>query len=162
MAGWIKLNPNNLRTGGDGFTDGNTLTHYGDPQTMLRAVKIALEAAGLRDIHEVNWHDPTLTLLGDGWSLAITCPWQVTDGQSRMFGWDDPEVGNYAPRLLHRTITDVRQRSIDAPSDPAFVLSGGLVLEIAADSDLDPWVLILPTEVFVGFGPSSNTQRDIN
>lgn len=129
---------------------------------MINSLKTALEEVRPLEIKEVNYLDPTLTLVGERWSLAITCPWQVSDGQSRQFGWDDPDLSNDTSRLLHQSITDVRQRSQDAPYDPVFVLSGGLVLEIAADSDLDPWVLLLPTRVFVGFGPGSNTQRDTN
>ena len=124
--------------------------------TVIHSLKVASEEVRPLEIEKVNYHDPTLILLGEGWSLAITCPWQVTDGQSRLFGWDDADVAGRALSLMDHAITDVRERAKDAPYDPAFVLSGGLVLEIAADSDLDPWVLHLPTRTFVGFGPSAN------
>ena len=120
---------------------------------MIGLLKAALEEVGPLTIERVKYNDPTLVLLGEGWSLALTCPWQIMDGQSRLFGWDDPDVANQAPSLVGHVISEVRERSRDAPYDPAFVMSGNLVLEISADSDLDPWVLLLPGRTFVGLGP---------
>jgi len=120
---------------------------------MIDLLKIALEEVGPLTIERVNWFDPTLTVSGAGWSLALTCPWQITDGRSRLYSWDDPDVANQVPSLVGHVISEVRERSQDAPYDPAFVMSGGLVLEISADSDLDPWVLLLPGRTFVGLGP---------
>jgi hypothetical protein len=142
-----------LEAGGKWLRGGNTLINHARSLDMSHALKIALVEARPLEIDGVDWHDPTLTLLGYGWSLAVTCPWQVTDGQKRLFAWDDADVSDRVPTLVHHVITDVRQRSQDAPNDPAFVLTGGLILEISADSDLDPWVLLLPTKVFVGIGP---------
>lgn len=120
---------------------------------MIDMLKAAVEEVGPLTIERVNWFDPTLTVSGAGWSLALTCPWQITHGRSRLYSWDDPDVANQVPSLVGHVISEVRERSRDAPYDPAFVMSGSLVLEISADSDLDPWVLHLPGRTFVGLGP---------
>ena len=51
--------------------------------------------------------------------------------------------------LIGHEIVGVTESATN-PNDPVFELSGGYTIEVAADSDLDPWVLELPRIAFVG------------
>ncbi|SRR6266508_813159 len=108
-------------------------------------------------IDQVDYADPTVTLTGDGWSLSMTCPWHLFEGQSRIVSWNEEGATDVIWDLVGHAITEVRPRSTEHPSDPVFLLTGGLRLEIHADTDLDPWVLRLPELTFVG-----SASRDCN
>lgn len=51
--------------------------------------------------------------------------------------------------LIGHSIVEVKQSGTN-PNDPIFVLTGGYSIAIAADTDLDPWVMSIPGITFVG------------
>jgi hypothetical protein len=71
-------------------------------------------------------------------------------GGSVALCWDDDVVADEIWELVGHSITEVRSRSSDHPNDPVLVLTGSYMLEIEADSDLDPWVLRLRGHTFAG------------
>ena len=121
---------------------------------MIDELGAAIARRSPLKVDAVEYTDPTSTLIGHAWSLAITCPWQLRHGSGAV-RWDDDAVEDALWDLIGHSIVDVRVRSPRSLHDPAFVLTDGFVIEIEADSDLDPWVLHLDKHVFVGMGPPS-------
>jgi hypothetical protein len=126
---------------------------------MIDSMAAALQSLGPLRIDDVDYSDPSLTLAGEGWSLALVCPWTVMQEDSPLFAWDDSGVGDAVWDLIGRSITGVRRRSKHSPEDPVFFLTGGLAIEVRADTDLDPWSLRLPGHVFVGSKSHSGENR---
>lgn len=98
----------------------------------------------------IDYSDPSVSFIGSKWALSLVCPWRVVQAGERLFAWDDADVADALVELIEQSIVEVRQRSSEAPWDPVFILSNGFEIEIFADSDLDPWVLRLPDQTFVG------------
>jgi hypothetical protein len=102
-------------------------------------------------LRQVEWTDPTLTVLGDeGFALNATCPWRVTAPDGIPFGWASPEAGDLVHDLAGLDVVAVERQARRAPADPAFVLSSGWVLELFADTAVDPWTLRVGDDVLVG------------
>ena len=99
-------------------------------------------------IREVAVSDPTVTLVGDGWSLTLACPWTMAGPDRLNFAWDSEDVEDRVWDLIGRKI-EALSAGPDA-IDPTFRLSGDVTLSIRADSDLDPWTLMLPGLVVTG------------
>lgn len=90
------------------------------------------------------------TLVGPHWALALVCPWTVRDGQDVVLEWDGPPRDDVAKLLSGDAVVAVELRDPAVPQDPAFVLERGRVLEVHADSDLDPWRFAVGSDVFIG------------
>jgi hypothetical protein len=117
-----------------------------------RFVDIVSEQLPLK-IQEATYADPVLTLAGAEWSLSVVCPWRLRaeEGLITAFGGDDAEA--QVARLVGGELTGLS--ATGDLGDPIFDLSGGLQLEVFGDTDLDPWVMRLPSHTFVGTGPGS-------
>jgi len=104
-------------------------------------------------IEQATYADPVLAFAGPDWSLSIACPWRLRgeDGVISAFGAHDAEarVSSLAGGEL------IGISATGELGDPIFELSGGLQLEVFADTDLDPWVMRLPSHTFVGTASSS-------
>jgi hypothetical protein len=106
-----------------------------------------LRALPLR-VTEVNYNDPTLVLIGEDWSLALTCPWVIT-GPTSTYDWESDSVEDQAWELIGHDIESVAYET-DILEDPQFRFSGGITLTITADDDWDPWVMNVSGRWFVG------------
>lgn len=92
--------------------------------------------------------DPVLTVFGDDWSLSLVCPWTL-DGPGLFTSWEAEDIERAANTLVGRRLEDVSARDSDA-TDPVFRFSGGLRLKVLADTDLDPWAMMVPGHVVIG------------
>lgn len=119
---------------------------------MIDELSAALDALLPLRIDWVEYQDPILTLGGERWALALACPWRLMEGPTAVTAWDEPGVEDESWNLVGHLITAVRPRLDGNSEDPAFSISGALVLEVLADTDLDPWVLRLDLtgKTFVG------------
>jgi hypothetical protein len=117
---------------------------------MIAEISTALKKHGPLRIDEVDYVEPTVTLMGRDWSLAVTCPWRLVRGSTTLVAWNDTTVADQIWELVGTAVIDVRTWSTHHPNDPAFVLTSSDRVELEADSDLDPWVLRLPDRTFVG------------
>ena len=91
--------------------------------------------------------DPVLTLFGDGWSLNLMCPWNVV-ATGFATSWLSADLEDEVWELIGQSIIGVTSGS--EAIDPIFHLSGGGDLVLHADTDLDPWSLMLPDVTIVG------------
>lgn len=98
-------------------------------------------------IQGVEVMDPVLTLFGDGWSLTLMCPWTV-QGPGISSSWESEDLEDEVWDLVGHQITSLTA----GPDviDPTFHLSGEIGLAVQADSDLDPWTLMIPGLVVTG------------
>jgi len=114
--------------------------------------ELAKDVAALAPLRvdEVEYNDPIAVLRGAGWTLTLACPWHMLEGDRPVLSWEDDEVEDAVWNLVGHAVTGVRRRSADHPNDPVFVLTGGLELQVEADSPVDPWVMHLPELVYVG------------
>lgn len=101
-------------------------------------------------VDQVEHSDPTTTLIGQSWSIAITCPWRLLHHESLVVDWQDDAAADAVWELVGNAITSIAPRSPQHPRDPVLKLSDGYALEIEADSDLDPWVFRVAGHTYVG------------
>jgi hypothetical protein len=101
-------------------------------------------------VKEVEFVDPTILLRGDGWWISITCPWQLSKSGVPIVAWESKDIEDQIWELVGHQITSVRPQSLEHPGIANFDIDGGLVLQITADTDLDPWVIRLPDVTIVG------------
>ena len=101
-------------------------------------------------VREVEYVDPTVTLAGNDWSLSITCPWRLRRESEVVVSWDDDSVEDMIWDLAGHSLLDISFELVGERRNALLQLTGGLTLEILPDSDLDPWVMRLPEETFVG------------
>jgi hypothetical protein len=117
---------------------------------MIEELSTLVSLQGPFKVVDVDHADPTVTLAGEGWSLSITCPWRLLLNGDIVVNWEDVKSIDEIWNLVGHSIIGVRSKSTSEVNDPVLVLTGGFLLEISADSDLDPWVLRLPGQTFVG------------
>jgi hypothetical protein len=99
----------------------------------------------------VAYHDPVVTLAGDGWNLNVICPWHLVRDSNVVTTIDDPGAEDHLRRLVGNTITAVIAGSSgNLLRDPVFIFADGTRLEISSDTDLEPWVLKVQNKLFVG------------
>lgn len=92
----------------------------------------------------VEVQDPIITLVGDGWSLNVMCPWTgVARGQEQ--DWTDDGIGAWVRNLIGQELVTITE---EGPS-VLFGFTDG-VMKVTPDTDLDPWALRLPVGVMVG------------
>ena len=98
-------------------------------------------------IRAVELQDPVVVLIGDRWSLTLMCPWYL-DTPGRSVSWESQDLDDEVGDLVGQEIVQVSA----GPDviDPTFHLSGGMTPTVRADSDVDPWTLILPELVVTG------------
>ena len=121
------------------------------PRTVTGYLPLAIDKA--------SWSQPVLTLSGESWSLSVTCPWRLRadgdflDAAGSGLPLGESERGSdlekHVAALVGREIIAVSAADDDL-LDPAFRISGGFVIELFADTDLDPWVMRLAKHTFVG------------
>lgn len=115
---------------------------------MIADIDAYLVREGPLRIDEVEVQDPVVAFAGPGWSLTLACPWVLTRNGDRVTSWD-ADFADVVWDLIGQSVTRVTA-SGGRPHDPAFVLTEGYVLDVEADTDLDPWVLRLRGITYVG------------
>jgi hypothetical protein len=125
---------------------------------MIEDLHAALRPLLPLRVDQLAYQDPVLTFGGEGWSLVLVCPWRLLKGTKVLTAWDDQAVEDSSWELLGHQIYAVRPRIPGNDQDPVFELSGDLHLEVFADTDLDPWVLRLPTQTIVGRSPTGGQR----
>ncbi|MCL2090148.1 MAG: hypothetical protein FWH11_02790 [Micrococcales bacterium] len=99
------------------------------------------------NISGVEVVDPVVTLFGEDWSLNLMCPWKFEDAESS-FSWESESVDRRARSLVGRKIEKLIAGA--EAIDPVFCLSGAAYLSIYADTDIDPWTLVIPGSIITG------------
>lgn len=92
--------------------------------------------------------DPCTNLLGDGWNLALTCPWSLHLDE-RHWHWEHPDLDDAAWDLIGRHLTSV-EAGTDGPGAVTFHFGDDARIEVTPDTDLDPWAMDLSEIVIVG------------
>jgi len=110
---------------------------------------LVANAAPLR-IERVEGNRVLPTLVGPEWALALVCPWVLRDGKDVVVEWDGPSSEEIAALVSGDAIVAVELRDPMEPQDPAFIFESGRVLEIYADSDLDPWRFRIGNDIYIG------------
>lgn len=109
-----------------------------------------LEAAAVLPlrVREVETASTNFVAWGAEWNLMVMCPMRFRTPEA-VFGWESEDLSDRLWDLIGHDLTDIRA----ADKDPVLTFSGGYVLELFADTDLDPWVLHVPGIVVVGAIP---------
>lgn len=115
---------------------------------MITLIANALEPLLPLRINEVQFVDPAFTLVGDNWSLNMLCPWRIRKAGALWSSCSEPDRADKVWDLVGHEILGVA--GLPGAVDPVFELSGSLSLELFADTDTDPWALLLPGQTFVG------------
>ena len=101
-------------------------------------------------IDRVDAVDPTMTLVGSGWSLAIVCPWRLVLAGGEVIDWEQDGAEEAVAARVGQAIVGVKPLDSDHPTAPAFAFSNGDCLVIDPDDDLDPWSMLFDEITFVG------------
>jgi hypothetical protein len=102
-------------------------------------------------IEEVDYNDPMVVLSGTDWSLSVACPWRLMRDGRLATSYGDEGAGEVLAGLVGNEVVALGSAdSSRVPGDIQVVLRNGTVLDVFADTDLDPWVLRLPDRTFVG------------
>jgi len=124
---------------------------------VLEGLGDAVAVSGPLAIREIQYSDPTMTLVGDAWSLSVVCPWHIEDAIGATALDSEAEgVEDAACDLIGVSVLAAEAHDAGEHPGTALRLSNGHRLIIEPDTDLDPWVMQLPREapvpihVFVG------------
>jgi hypothetical protein len=101
-------------------------------------------------VAEVQWVDPTLTVVGDDWSLSVTCPWRVVTPHGIAFSCSTADAEDQLWDTIGKAIVSIEPQGATNPFDPVFRFADDTLLELFSDSELDPWSLQLPGMSLVG------------
>ena len=102
-------------------------------------------------IDELEFNDPVVVLVGQNWSVSITCPWRLMREGILVTSSEDGNAETRLRDLVGTTVVDlIGQGGFQTSHDPVLVFSDAARLEIFADTDLDPWVMRFPGKTFVG------------
>ena len=121
----------------------------------VSAMQRAIEAQTLPVVHRVDVNDPTLVLVGDGWSVGLFCPWQVRHAGQVLLDSEDEALDEEAPRAeVHQVVVHTLLQVaevLDGPeTGPRFLFDGEVEVVVDADTDTDPWTCRIGGHVFVG------------
>jgi hypothetical protein len=102
-------------------------------------------------LEEVEYNDPMVVLVGPGWSLSVACPWRLMRHGRLLTSYGDDGAAVILDRLVGNAVVgfDAGDPS-RSPGDIRIALDDGATLDVFADTDLDPWVLRLPDQTFIG------------
>jgi hypothetical protein len=102
-------------------------------------------------VEEVDYNDPMVVLAGPHWSLSVACPWRLMRGDKLVTSYGDEGAGEILAGLVGNEVVALGPvASSRVLGDLQVSLGDGSVLDVFADTDLDPWVLRLPEHTFVG------------
>lgn len=119
-------------------------------------------------IDRADWIEPTLVLGGSDFTFSLTCPWRVVGVEDLVMSWLLDDIEDRVSDLVGHDIMLV-DLAADPHGDPRLGLSGGLVLEVFSDTDLDPWVLDSGQDIVIvgesdpatGMPPATNDRPGV-
>lgn len=118
---------------------------------MIDKIREALSPLLPLRLEEVEYNDPMVVLAGPGWSLSVACPWRLMRGCRLETSYGDDGALALLDSLVGKEVVTFRAGDAGrSPGDIQITLDDGAVLEVFADTDLDPWVLRLADHTFVG------------
>lgn len=127
--------------------------------TIPELLAATITRAAPLTIDDFYYNDPTVHFSGPGWSLGIMTQWRLLRNNSLVIDQfyqmdsgneDDVElIETKIQNLVGTSIIGTRP-SAKNPNDPIFFLTDNYIIEIEADTNLDPWVVHLSGEIFVG------------
>jgi hypothetical protein len=90
-----------------------------------------------------------LHMFGDQWGLELTSPWEGAIGGRAISSehYEDDYINELALDLIGQDLVAVRQEGLSV----RFEFSAASLV-VTPDSDYEPWVLTLPSGIFVGEG----------
>lgn len=105
--------------------------------------QLAAAVAGLLPlrVRAVDHHDPTLVLLGDGWSLALLGDWVWQRGGEADVPSTGVSTADEVWELVGVAVVGVAPFGSAAAGSTTFLLSGGGQLHVPAEAGWDTWVL---------------------
>jgi hypothetical protein len=99
----------------------------------------------------LDYNDPVYVLVGDDWSLSVACPWRLVRDDQVVTSIDDPDAERHLNECVGRSINAVAVvRGRGGESQPVLALDDGSRLEVLPDTGLDPWVMRMSGQSFVG------------
>ena len=102
-------------------------------------------------LEEVEYNDPMVVLSGPGWSLSVACPWRLMRESRLETAYGAEGAAAALDGLRGGEVVGFNPAGgTCSPGDIRVALGNGAVIEMFADTDLDPWVLRLPEHTFVG------------
>lgn len=118
---------------------------------MIDKIREALSPLLPLKLEEVEYNDPMVVLSGPGWSLSVACPWRLMREGRLETSYGDDGAAAAIDGLVANAVVALRAGDgSSSPGDIQIALDDGAVLDVFADTDLDPWVLRLPDHTFVG------------
>ena len=133
---------------------------------MLEGLAEAIAVSAPLVIREIQYSDPTLTLVGDAWSLSVVCPWHIEDALgATVLDFEAAGVEDAVWDLIGVSVLAAEAHDAGERPGTALRLSNGHRLIIEPDTDVDPWVMqlprrvLVPIHVFVGPWPRSADVR---
>ena len=108
--------------------------------TVLSELILALTPQLPLRVRGAAWSDPTLTLTGDEWALAINCPWRVVAAHGVSVYPSSPTAPDDVWYLIGLDVVELKPLLGRLPVDPVLVFSDSRRLEVFCDSDWDPWI----------------------
>lgn len=97
-----------------------------------------------RRVRGLEVQDPIVTVFGEDWSLTVACPWSG-DVDGHMLSWEDESIEETLWDLVGQDLV-----SVDRLGPRVRFRFTEAELVAVPDSDLDPWVLTLPSGISVG------------
>jgi hypothetical protein len=92
-------------------------------------------------VRTAEWVDPNLVIGGDDWSVTISCPWRVGTPTGLAYGSASRDVEDRVWDLIGADVLAIEPQGMVGYADPRLTLSGGVVLELFNDADMEPYVL---------------------
>jgi hypothetical protein len=118
---------------------------------MIDEIREALSPLLPLQIEEIEYNDPMVTFAGATWSFSVACPWRLMRGCRLASSYGDDGAAAALESLVGKEVVAIRPgASSRGPGDIQIEVGGGTVLDVFVDTDLDPWVLRLPDQTFVG------------
>lgn len=91
-------------------------------------------------IQTVEYEDPSLVVIGDGWSLAFLGSWAWRRGDAVVTEWGEPATSDAVWDLCGLDLLAVRFPNAPGTGDCSFDLSDGGFLEVRSDhSGYETW-----------------------
>ena len=90
-------------------------------------------------VEAFNWNDPFMRLSSERWHLVVSCPWELSHGEDVVLTCDSLNVEEGLAGMVGRRLNAISVASNRI--DPVFHFDDSIVLAVAADTDLDPWVM---------------------
>ena len=90
-------------------------------------------------VEAFNWNDPIVRVSSERWHLVVSCPWELTLNGDVVVTPDSVDVELVLADMVGRRLNAISIASNRI--DPIFHFDESVILSVAADTDLDSWVM---------------------